>query len=357
MQSALLRTARRWRSARQAPEAYARTVVANLAKDRWRSLGRRRRGAAGTRLTAGVHDGASVDSQLDRDALMRAARTLPPGPAGGAGAPLLRRPVGRGDGEDPRHHDRHRQVTDLACARQPAGRAHHETPRRRTPMLTDEDLIRELEAGFRDESRRPDATPAGCRPRVRSVVPVVRRADRRGGRRSWCFRSSTCRAPTAAPDRARSSPAGSAATTGRPPRRGHLTAAPEVDHRQRRLDGSRSRCPHRARRAPVPCPVAPGATPAASADPVHGLVDSGGRRRDEGVARHRPGDRRQRPSTCRRPDPQRAAAAVRDVLRPAWPQDQLVDLLLHRRPRSPRRRGRARAAAGPPGPPPAPPAR
>ena len=36
MQTALLRTARRWRTARQQPEAYARRVVVNLAKDRWR---------------------------------------------------------------------------------------------------------------------------------------------------------------------------------------------------------------------------------------------------------------------------------------------------------------------------------
>ena len=80
VQSALLRTARRWRSARRSPEAYARTVVANLAKDRWRSLGRRPAEAplvhdvplAGT-------DGTSHDDRLDRDGLMRAARGLPPG--------------------------------------------------------------------------------------------------------------------------------------------------------------------------------------------------------------------------------------------------------------------------------------
>jgi RNA polymerase sigma-70 factor (sigma-E family) len=75
VQSALLRTARRWRTARRQPEAYARTVVANLAKDRWRSLGRR---PAETPLQhdvpLAVHDGL-----LDRDALMRAARELPPG--------------------------------------------------------------------------------------------------------------------------------------------------------------------------------------------------------------------------------------------------------------------------------------
>ena len=75
VQSALLRTARRWRWARRSPEAYARTVVANLAKDRWRNLGRR---PAEAPL---VHDVplAAKDGLLDRDALMRAARELPPG--------------------------------------------------------------------------------------------------------------------------------------------------------------------------------------------------------------------------------------------------------------------------------------
>ena len=33
VQTALLRTARRWRTARERPEAYARAVVVNLAKD------------------------------------------------------------------------------------------------------------------------------------------------------------------------------------------------------------------------------------------------------------------------------------------------------------------------------------
>jgi RNA polymerase sigma-70 factor (sigma-E family) len=80
VQSALLRTARRWRSARQSPEAYARTVVANLVKDRWRSLGRRPSEAPlehDVPLTA--HDVPSHDDRLDRDLLMRAARELPPG--------------------------------------------------------------------------------------------------------------------------------------------------------------------------------------------------------------------------------------------------------------------------------------
>lgn len=75
VQTALLRTARRWRSAKQAPEAYARTVVANLAKDRWRALGRR---PAEAPLE---HDVPleRPDVLLDRDALVRAARELPHG--------------------------------------------------------------------------------------------------------------------------------------------------------------------------------------------------------------------------------------------------------------------------------------
>ncbi len=80
VQSALLRTARRWRSARRSPEAYARTTVANLVKDRWRSLGRRPSEAPLEHdVPLAAHDGASYDGGLDRDQLMRAARGLPPG--------------------------------------------------------------------------------------------------------------------------------------------------------------------------------------------------------------------------------------------------------------------------------------
>ena len=80
VQSALLRTARRWRSARRSPEAYARTTVANLVKDRWRSLGRRPSEAPLEHdVPLAAHDSAAYDSRLDRDLLMRAARELPPG--------------------------------------------------------------------------------------------------------------------------------------------------------------------------------------------------------------------------------------------------------------------------------------
>jgi RNA polymerase sigma-70 factor (sigma-E family) len=75
VQTALLRTARRWRTARSAPEAYARTVVANLAKDRWRTLGRR---PAEAPLTQDVPL-TGAEPVLDRDLLVRAARGLPEG--------------------------------------------------------------------------------------------------------------------------------------------------------------------------------------------------------------------------------------------------------------------------------------
>ena len=75
VQTALLRTARRWRWARQQPEAYARRVVVNLAKDRWRDLGRR---PQETPIEADVRL-EEADGLLDRDELLRAARRLPPG--------------------------------------------------------------------------------------------------------------------------------------------------------------------------------------------------------------------------------------------------------------------------------------
>ncbi|MXG89066.1 sigma-70 family RNA polymerase sigma factor [Nocardioides flavescens] len=78
VQTALLRTARRWRTARAAPEAYARTVVANLAKDRWRHLGRRPPEAP---LATG-HEPSRADASdalAERDALLAATRALPQG--------------------------------------------------------------------------------------------------------------------------------------------------------------------------------------------------------------------------------------------------------------------------------------
>ena len=75
VQTALLRTARRWRTARQQPEAYARRVVVNLAKDRWRQLSRR---PQETPIESDVRLPES-DGILDRDELLRATRQLAPG--------------------------------------------------------------------------------------------------------------------------------------------------------------------------------------------------------------------------------------------------------------------------------------
>lgn len=75
VQTALLRTARRWRTAREQPEAYARRVVVNLAKDRWRSLGRR---PSETSIEMDVAIPVT-DGVADRDELVRATRQLPAG--------------------------------------------------------------------------------------------------------------------------------------------------------------------------------------------------------------------------------------------------------------------------------------
>jgi RNA polymerase sigma-70 factor (sigma-E family) len=78
VQVALMRTARRWRTAKEMPEAYARRVVVNLTKDRWRSLGRR---PAELPLDTERDDreDRSGKAFLDRDLLVRAAQTLPQG--------------------------------------------------------------------------------------------------------------------------------------------------------------------------------------------------------------------------------------------------------------------------------------
>ena len=75
VQTALLRTARRWSTAREEPAAYARRVLVNLAKDRWRDL-RRRPGEAPLEIDVAV---PVTDGIVDRDQLLRAARGLPAG--------------------------------------------------------------------------------------------------------------------------------------------------------------------------------------------------------------------------------------------------------------------------------------
>lgn len=79
VQTALLRTARRWRVARRQPEAYARRIVVNLAKDRWRHLGRRPSEVPIETTPEAASPDADVDAALDRDALLQVVRTLPDG--------------------------------------------------------------------------------------------------------------------------------------------------------------------------------------------------------------------------------------------------------------------------------------
>ena len=74
LQTALLRTARRWRTARAQPEAYARRVLANLAKDRWRDRGRRP--VETTHGPEPGHDGSSGQVML-RHTLLPAVLQLP----------------------------------------------------------------------------------------------------------------------------------------------------------------------------------------------------------------------------------------------------------------------------------------
>ena len=74
-QTALMRTARRWAVAKEQPEAYARKVVVNLVKDRWRHLNRR---PAELPLEVDVVMPSST-AELDRDVLLRAALALPKG--------------------------------------------------------------------------------------------------------------------------------------------------------------------------------------------------------------------------------------------------------------------------------------
>lgn len=90
LQTALLRTVRNWRRARDAPEAYVRRVIVNLAHDRLRSFGRRPREtplatdddghalAAARDVGAHIHGVESAGERLDdRHRLVGALARLP----------------------------------------------------------------------------------------------------------------------------------------------------------------------------------------------------------------------------------------------------------------------------------------
>jgi RNA polymerase sigma-70 factor (sigma-E family) len=80
LQVALLRTARRWRTARAAPEAYARQALVNLCRDRWRRLKARPRE---TQMLPGSSDVAMVAGPAEqvgqRQLLVQALGRLPAG--------------------------------------------------------------------------------------------------------------------------------------------------------------------------------------------------------------------------------------------------------------------------------------
>ena len=74
LQTALERTARRWPKISGAPEAYARTILANLATDRWRRRASRPRELFTAPPERGSADPAAT--LVVRDALMAALREL-----------------------------------------------------------------------------------------------------------------------------------------------------------------------------------------------------------------------------------------------------------------------------------------
>jgi RNA polymerase sigma-70 factor (sigma-E family) len=81
LQTAMLRTARRWSSARNAPEAYVRQVLVNLCRDRVRRLRRRPMESMvgeATELPAAAN-GADAVAELvgDRRSLIQALTDLP----------------------------------------------------------------------------------------------------------------------------------------------------------------------------------------------------------------------------------------------------------------------------------------
>jgi RNA polymerase sigma-70 factor (sigma-E family) len=76
VQATLMPTARRWARARHQPEAYARRVLVNLAKDRWRSL-RRRVDEVGVEGESSEVAGPEDDTVLEREQLLAAVRQLP----------------------------------------------------------------------------------------------------------------------------------------------------------------------------------------------------------------------------------------------------------------------------------------
>ena len=167
----LLRTARDGARRRQQPEAYARRVLVNLAKDRWRTLCRRPAEVAVVTRHRRTEDARAEETPCSTVIVLLAAIRSCRRAARRARAAVLRRPVsvedtaaalGCSDGtvksQTSRALDRLRPALD--------------PDRRSPPMLTDDELTTELRAAFRGAT--DDLA-------VRRKVPGLRRplVDRR----------------------------------------------------------------------------------------------------------------------------------------------------------------------------------
>jgi RNA polymerase sigma-70 factor (sigma-E family) len=78
LQTALLRTARHWAKAREAPAAYVRKVLLSLCHDRWRWL-RRRPQETPLADNAAAPVPAAIDATGERSSLIQALKRLPQG--------------------------------------------------------------------------------------------------------------------------------------------------------------------------------------------------------------------------------------------------------------------------------------
>lgn len=81
VQVTLLQTARHWRTARSGPHGYARTVLVNATKDRWRHRSRRPPEELSDVEDHVVRSGGEdpmLEQLLERDVVLTALRRLPP---------------------------------------------------------------------------------------------------------------------------------------------------------------------------------------------------------------------------------------------------------------------------------------